>query len=293
MKTSRTIIVLLATVVMAVSIAACAAAENEQKDEKSIWVEDAPGGPGGPPPSGEPGERRERRGSRRHSRMFELNDKEIERIMKSLEKSDPEKAKELEKLRSEDPNRFKFELGRHGGEEFGKIVRQRIERWRNRRRDKFLQWLQENYSKEAKGLACLKEKDAELYLEKSETIRRKYWHIFEAEERNPELADVLKEDLELKNKRDELIEKIKSTKDKKEKEDLVEQLEEVISERFDLIIRRKQIEYERLLKRVEKLQERLEESKAEIAEWRDENFRSENVKNRVNELLGGHSFKWD
>lgn len=293
MKTSCLKIMFLTIAVVAVSILPCKAAENQQEDEKSIWIEGEMGERGGPPPPEEPGEIRERRGPRSRSKRFELSEEEIERIMKSLKKSDPEKAKKLEELRNDDPNKFIFELGMYGGEEFGKVMRERIERWRNQRRDKFLEWLQNNYSQEAKGLAGLKEKDTELYLEKSENVRRKYWHIFEEEERNPELANVLKEDLELKERRDELVAQIKGTKNEREKEALAEDLQEVVGRRYDLIIRRKQIEYERLLKRVQELQKRLEESKAEIAEWRNESFKRENVKNRVEELTGGGLFKWD
>jgi hypothetical protein len=213
--------------------------------------------------------------------------------MKSLKENDPEKAKELEKLRIEDPNRFQFELGRHGGEEFGKIMRERIETWRQKVQAEFLEWLTKNYRQEADKLSGLKEKDPDLYWKMFEIIREKYWRIFEEEKRNPELAEVLKEDLELRKRCDELIGKIKSTKDDKEKKELTGQLEEVIGRRFDLIIRRKQIEYERLLKRVEELQKQLNENKAEIDEWRSEKFKNENVKNRVNELLGERSFKWD
>ena len=287
MKTSRTIIVFLAMAIVVVSVLPCAAVEKKQEDEKSIWVEEGPRGHRGP---------RELRGPRRgpgREKSFELTDDEIGRIMNSLKESDPAKAKDLEKLRSEDPNRFRLELRRHGGEEFGRIVRQRIERWRNQRRDEFLQWLEKNYHNEAEGLAKLKDKDPELYNKKFDLLLRKYGPIQDEEKRSPELAEVLKEDLELRRICDELIGKIKSSKDEKEKKGLVEDLEVVVGRRYYLIIKRKQIEYERLLKRVEELQKHLKQSKAEIDEWRNENSKNENVKNRVNELLGEHSFKWD
>ena len=222
-----------------------------------------------------------------------MTEEEINRIMDSLKDSNPEKAEKLEKLRSEDPNKFKIEIRRHGGEEFGKVVRERIEKWRSQRKNEFIVWLEKNYPKIAEKLAALKEKDPKLYWEKYEIISKKYWHIYEEEKRNPELADVLKEDLELKCKRDHLLEKIKAEKDDKEKKELLGQLEEVAGRRFDLIIRRKQIEYERLLKKVQELQKRLEESKEEIQQWRDEQFKNENIKNRVSELTGETSFKWD
>jgi|SRR3972149_1193132 len=288
MKTKGGIILVLAiAAVITVFILPCTATEKQQKDEPNIWLEEGPRGPRGPK------EIREPRGPRRGPGRFELTDEEIGRIMNRLKESNPEKAKELEKLRSEDPNRFQFEIGRHGGEEFDKIIRERIENWRQKVQAEFLEWLTKNYRQEADKLGGLKEKDPDLYWKKFDLIREKYWRIFEEEKRNPELAEVLKEDLELRKRCDELIGGIKSTKDDKEKKELTGQLEEVVGRRFDLIIRRKQIEYERLLKRVEELQKQLNESKAEIDAWREEKFKNENVKSRVNELLGERSFKWD
>lgn len=286
MKTGHGIIVVVMMAIVMVSILPCSAAQNDQNDEKSIWAERGPGWGPGPGPGPGPG--------RGHwPRRFKLTDEEIERIMKSLKKSDPETAKELEKLRVEDPNKFQFELRRHGGEEFGRIVRKRTEKWWKQQQDEFLQWLQKNYQEVTKELEGLKEKDAKVYWDKFKIISGKYWPIFDAEKRNPELADILREDLELKKMCDELPEKIKNTKNDEEKKNLTEQLQEVVGRRYDLILRRKQIEYEQLLKRVEELQKQLEENKAEIAGWRDEKIKEENVKNRVNELLGGRPFRWD
>ncbi len=291
METSRAFLLLLVIAIVTLSTLPCSAQQKPLKDEPNIWIEQ------GPRKLRTPGSPREPRGPRhgpgRQGRKFELTDEEIDQILKSLNEIDPAKAEELQKLRKEDLERFQFEIRRHGGEQFGRIVRQRIERWRNQRRDEFLQWLEKNYNKEAKELSGLKEKDAKLYWGKSELINRKYWPIFEEEKKNPELAEVLKEDLELKKRRDGLLRKIKSTNNDKERKDLTEQLEEVVGRRFDLIIRRKQIEYERLLKRIEQLQKELEQSKAEIDEWRDEKTKKENVTNRVNELTGAGSFNWD
>jgi hypothetical protein len=172
-------------------------------------------------------------------------------------------------------------------------MKQRMETFRQKMQAEFLEWLNKNYRQQADELSGLKEKTPDLYWKKFDLVRERYWRIYEAERWNPELAGVLKEDLELKNTRDELLEKIKSAKSDKEKEDLTGQLEQVVGRRYDLILKRKQLEYERLLKKVEELQKRLEESKAEIDGWRDEKIKEENVKNHINELLGGRSFKWD
>jgi len=185
----RVILILVIAAVATVAVLPCSAAE---KDEKNIWTEDEPRGPG-------PG---------RRSRRFELTEEEIDRVMKGLQESNPEKAKELAKLRETDPNQFNIELRRHGREEFGKIIRERIDKWRKRRRAEFLESLEKLVPKEAQELAKLKGTNPDLYAKKYELALKKYGRIIEEGRRNPELAEVLIEDLKLKKRRDELLKKI-------------------------------------------------------------------------------------
>ena len=270
------IFVLSIAALLTLSVLPCYAANKDANDKEDIWTEDERKGPG-------PGRRR-----------FELTDEEIDRIMKGLKESNPAKAKELAKLREKDPEKFRAELRTHGREEFGKIIRERIEAWRQKRRAEFLEWLQKNYAKQAKELDKLKTKDPDLYNKKFDLTWNKYRSIFDAERRNPELGKVLKEDLELRKRRDELLGKLKATKDAKKKKQLAAQLEEVVAARFDLIVRRKQIAYEHLLKRLEELQKRIKESRAEIREWRSDKLKAENVKKRIQDLTEGiPKFDWD
>ena len=76
---------------------------------------------------------------------------------------------------------------------------------------------------------------------------KKYGRIAEAARENPRLAEVLKKDLELRQQQDKLLEEIKAAGDK-DKEELVKDLKEVLNNRFDVIVERKQIEYEQLSK---------------------------------------------
>jgi hypothetical protein len=72
------------------------------------------------------------------------------------------------------------------------------------------------------------------------------------------------------------------------------QLNEVVGKRFDLIVKRKQIEYERLLEKLEKLKKEVKESEAEVDKWNDAKFKQENVKTRVEDLVSGkEKFRWD
>ena len=285
----------------------CWTAEKEgEKEEESVWQEDEPRGRGG--------------GFRR----FELTDEVIEHMMSRLAESDPAKAKELAKLRKKDPEKFKAELrevmrerfGRRWGEqvkgggkygpergmEFGGRG-ERGEPGSGRTRGKtamyrrrgpgFDEWLAENYPEEAKKLAELEEKNPAIYRGRYAICRGRYRKVYEAKE-NPELAEILKEDLELKDRRDKLLGEIRAGVSKEEKQELMKELEDVLGRRFDLIVKRKQIEYERLLKRLQELQERVKESEAQVAKWKAAEFKKTSVKGRVEELVGkAEKFRWE
>lgn len=282
-----------------------------EKKEESIWSEDEP--------------------VPKH-RRFELTEERIERIMGRLEETDPEKAEKLAELREEDPEKFKAELRELMRERFGGRMREGRKEGRKEARrpggepfgeaggpfgkhggpfgggrgsghdphgmrmhrlhGEYLEWLEENYPEEAERLAEMREENPELHRRHLAFSMKKYGRIAKAAEDNPELAAVLKEDLELKKQRAELLEEIESASNK-EKEALIEELKEVVSRRFDLIVKRKEIEYEQLRKRVVELQQRVEESKANVAKWEDAKFKSESIESRVKELLGNSDeFKW-
>jgi hypothetical protein len=264
----------------------------------------------------------------RPRRGFELTDERIERIMDRLAEDDPEKAEELEKLRSEDPEKFRAELRgymrerygrrlregreageRGGGREFGHKARRPSppgrrgehgrpgrragrERWGMREKhDEFIEWFKENYPEQAEKLSTMKPEHHDRRLS---VLLRRYRRIYEASKESPELAEVLKEDLELKQERYRLLRKVRAAEDEDKKKELTGQLETVVSSRFDLIVKRKQIEYEQLLKKLEKLKAQVKQSEAEVGKWKEPDFKTQNVKKRVENLLSGEEeFKWE
>jgi hypothetical protein len=275
MESNRVIILFLVlTAFLAVGIQPCA---GNQNDEQNIFEEDDRGPRPGP-------DRGPRRGGPGRGR-FELTDQEIDRILKDLKERSPEKAKELTELRKKEPDKFREELWRHAREEFGKVARERWEKWLQRRREAFLEWLGENMPEEAKELAGLKERSPDHYGEKYELVWRKYGRIYEENRRNPELAKILLEDMKLQKRRDDLIARIKTTRSDRRQKRLQTELEEVIGLRYDLIVRRKQMAYEWLLKRLGELQNRINERRAEILKAQDAEVKKENIKNRTKELL--------
>jgi len=335
-KTYGTILVLaIATVILLAGPLPCVAVEEKE----DVWREDEAKG--------------------KHWR-FELTDEVIEHVMVRLRETNPERAKELKKLREKKPEQFKAELreimreqfagrfwehregiggrgpgpregapsmergggfgggrsGRGPGPEGGAMGgggfgggrgmrdreresrdperRERTERWGGRLRERYaeyLEWLEKNYPEEAQELAELKEAKPDLHMRQFWLSYRKYRRIFEASEENPKLVEVLKEDLELKSKRDKLLGKIRAASGD-EKEELVKELKNVVSSRFDLIVKRKQITYEQLRKELEELKERVKQSESEVEKWKE--LKGEKVKERLGELIDRtEKFNWD
>jgi hypothetical protein len=167
--------------------------------------------------------------------------------------------------------------------------------------DKYLNWLEENYPyvakqlEEAKKLAEQSGNDADhwrKYWKQFGLGLKKYGKIAEAARENPRLAEVLKKDLELRQQQDKLLEKIETAKDK-EKEELIKELKEVLNNRFDVIVERKQIEYEQLLEKLERLKNDVEQRKAKMEKWKNAKFKDNSVKARIEELLGkSDKFMW-
>jgi len=271
------------------------------KNEENIWSDEKP---------------------KLKSKRFELTNERIEYVMNWLKKTEPEKAKELAKLRQEDPEKFKAELRKVMRKQFGKKWRE--QKWQgagskfqrskgmpfkgyggygggarmsmHERYSEFLEWLKGNYPKETEELAELKEKNPGLYRKKLGLFLRMYRRIFEASKESPKLAEVLKEDLQLRKQRNSLLVKIRSEKNADEKSELIKKLQDVVSSRYDLIVRRKQIEYENLLKKLEKLKEQVKRSETQVDKWKDTKFKEDNVKARLEELIsrmGRNKFKWD
>lgn len=296
MRTSYgAILVLAMAAVLFTTALPCRAVE---KEEENIWSEDV---------------------AKWEQGRFELTEERIERIMNRLAEADPEKAEELKQLREKDLKKFKAELREAMRQQFGKRFGKRMERGigpsgemppghgrpelpgmeqreraerMHRRHAEYLKWLEKSYPEEAEKLAELRETKPGLHMRRMALTLKKYRRIFEAEEENPELAKVLKEDLVLKQQRDELLEEIK-TAGEDERGELVEELEKVISRRFDLIVERKQIEYEQLLEKLERLKKEVEQKEAKVGKWKDAEFKNKSVKARLEELVGKtDEFRW-
>jgi hypothetical protein len=154
-----------------------------------------------------------------------------------------------------------------------------------------ISWLEKNEPETAKALAELKEKDQPSYRRRLSIETRKYREIIDAQQTNPALAELLKKDLGLKQKRNELLDKLKAATNDKQKEELTAQLKEVIGQRFDLIVQKKQIEYEELKKKLEELQRQIKTSQLELETFK--NKKSEHIKEHMENLINkNEQFDW-
>lgn len=167
------------------------------------------------------------------------------------------------------------------------MIRQRME---NKQRQ-FLNWLEEQYPEQAEMLRQTLEESPNRYGEKLAQAAKKYGQIMSAEKDNPELAEILKTDLELKDQRDELLQEI-LTAHGDERDELIEELREVISIRFDLIVRQKELQYENLRERLEKLEQQLEKREAEVRKLEEK--KDDAVESRLSELVDQtEQINWD
>jgi len=247
-----------------------------------------------------------------------------------LERHNPERAEELRRLRKEDPKQFRKEIreylhrrglqGRRGervreargrkrpsagrirGPAGPKGAREHpakpgFQKARAGRRPRhipeaFVDWLQESYPEDTKELEALKERHPGRYRERLGLQMRKWGHIYRAWQHSPELAEVLKEDMQLKKERNEILEGYKAASEQ-EKEALKKQLEGVVSKRFDLIVKRKEIQYQELLKELEQLQQKVTARKENLQSWKDPDFKQQNLKKRLEKLVSGEEeFTW-
>jgi len=273
---SRRLTTLLATVALAGGLVGIGLATDEPKQTKEdIWQD-------------EPTE------SRQNWWRRDLTDETANKILEGLRKRDPAKAREIEKLKARDPERFKAELRDAGQPELDQITLGYWEARRQRRNAEFVEWLKANYPKQEQELTALKDKDPKLYVTSFEHLMDEYGYIFEAARSNRELGTVLKEDHELKKRVGELCRRLRSEKSDAKKQELGTELQEVIARRYDLIVRRKEIAYEQFLKRLEDLQKQVIQSKDEIAKYKDHHVKQENVRQRVQALTDNRvKFRWD
>jgi hypothetical protein len=156
--------------------------------------------------------------------------------------------------------------------------KERLEKMHN----ELLTWLDKNAPDEAANLKSLREKQPEEYVVRTTELMRKYAPIMRAEKDNPKLAEVMKDDLENQRRQDELLRQIGAASGE-EKDKLAAELKTVVIQRFDLIMAKKQMQYDDLRKRLEELQTEVKKRESELETQKTNKNKA--VEERVAELI--------
>lgn len=236
-------------------------------------------------------------------RQEELSTERLAELVKYVAKDDAERSKQLNDLYEKERDKFWSEVrdffrkereargdseggpGGPGGGPGGPPPNRG--RWREqlqKRHDELVEWLKENFPQVEKDLAKVRDKDGDQYAKDFAEIRRIYEPIMSTQGRNPELGGVLIEERQLTIYRDSLLIEIRRAgKDEKRKERLVNELTKVVEQHFDLIVRKKQLQFEELRERLEQLQRELSVREKELGEL--VKSKDEATKGRVKALL--------
>jgi hypothetical protein len=269
---------------------------GELAQEEQIGV--APPGPGGP-----------MMGQGR----FEPTSEQMDHILAELKEKNPQKADELAKLREKDPDAFRMELRNIMREQFmSRMMEQRkpqqgpqaghdmpgpdfMREKIQEKTDEYLKCLKENYPDEAAKLEQLRKDNPDQFARAMMISGKKYGPFCQAiKDDDPNLAKVLKQQIEFRCKRTELLKQIRATTDEKQKKALTTELEQIVGQQFDLIVKRKQMAYEDLTKKLADLQKEVGQKKTEVEKWKSADFKSQRVKERITELLNEkEKFEWD
>ena len=251
-----------------------------------------------------------------------MGPEKIEEMLQHIAERNPEKAKELKILRKENPAEFRKAMqqmfakkhdrqkeaksyqGEHEKRRFDAQAGERRSSDRSGRSDRgtrgrrsdrithdqILSWLKENYPRKAEKLVRLRKKKPELF----GRMVGKYGRIAEVDKENPQLGNALKRDLELKEKKYKILKKLKNTTDEKERKQLTAELKEVVSYRFNVILRRKKLVYNQMLRKLEELKKEVEKHKTELDRHNNPDFKNKNINARLQELLvQSEEFQWD
>jgi tRNA/tmRNA/rRNA uracil-C5-methylase (TrmA/RlmC/RlmD family) len=161
-----------------------------------------------------------------------------------------------------------------------------------RRNDEFIEWLRENFPSEAEKFDIAAGKDPDMAFRDLMPVVMKYRDIFEAEKKNPELATLMKNDIELHERRNEVLQVLKATEDEAEKDKLQAELEQIIAARFDLILEKRRLRCQELRDRLKQLAEEIEKQEADIEELNSQ--RDEQIEKRIEQLISSQDKAlWD
>ena len=177
--------------------------------------------------------------------------------------------------------------------------RDRSERFRDsyrdimrKRNDEFIDWLRDNFPVEAERFDIAAEANPEESFRDLMPLMMKYREIFVTEKKNPELAELMKKDMQLHERRNEILTALQNTDNEQERQKLETEIKDIVAARFDLILEKRKMRFEELQRRLEELSKEIERQKIELSEL--DSRRDEQIQSRIEELLSADKkMKWD
>ncbi len=233
-----------------------------------------------------------------------------EQMLSHLRKTDPNTAARLEKLRTENPARFRIELREamraayardippagpyrdknNLSPNVGKTIKLGVGPSKTAPVDKayeqHLNWMKENYPDEAKQLSGLKERDPNTYKEQLKISFDKYKNVEKASRDNPQLAETLKKELEIDEQIKKTLGDIKSAADESQRQKRTEELRGLVGQKVDLDVQKRQIEHQQMLRRLEKLQKQIKTDEGELKKQQSAEVRSDKINTMLKEMTG-------
>lgn len=268
-------ICLLAAVLGVVATPTPAAAGSDKTDAfEGIWTEDLD----------------------RESGRAELSKERLEQIIKAASQGKAAEEKRLRKLYADDQSKFWGEVrdffhrnrasgrGPGPGQRGSGGWRERVQK----RHEELLALIKEHRPERARKLVALRESsdesDRDKYFKEFSAQRRIWGPVLEAMNRGAKrLAALLIEDIGLVEERDALLRKIHYA-DEKRLPELTKKLEVVVGKRFDLILKKKKLQYIELRRKLKRLQEQLERKQQELEELTGS--KKQAIGGRLEQLLG-------
>jgi hypothetical protein len=149
-----------------------------------------------------------------------------------------------------------------------------------------LEWCEKFTPDEVKGTSELKDENFDLYKKRLDSLRNKYRSLIGTRRgTSDELMQVLVSDLQLELKERDLTMQYWTATDQGKKESISADLKDVVSQRYDLIVKQKEIQYTDFQKRLKSLQDNIDAQLKDINTWKDPELKAKEVINQRDRLI--------
>ncbi len=208
-----------------------------------------------------------------------VTDAQIDRIIKMYStRHSPQELKTLEDQRkSMNRDQFVMLLRNTAFWETAEVMREERE-YRG-----ILEWCEKFTPDEAKGIRETKDENFDLYKKRLDSLRNKYRSLYDRPRTSDALMHVLVLDLQLNNKeRDLAWQYWNPATDAAKKESILTDLKEVVSNKYDNNVKRREIQYQEIQKEIERLQQMVVSQMNEVNTWKDPTVRENEIQRQIN-----------